>query len=198
MLNNPVILAPPVGLGQMVEVEKQPVTVEHLMEEVKYDKLVYTHNERTRCFEGTLMDEKTIKFYFNSADVINPESMMVELEIANPNKYNYLQLDNSPHSLIKSTRWTYKNKIIENITDYNVLLSLLNDMTYQKNKYYLNYEYERNKNDDLFHLTAGSREDLLHPKIHGTEFSRSLFSLTSSESAPLRSQSTYLSRFSKA
>ena len=61
--------------------------------------------------------------------------MVFEIEIANPNKYNYLQIDNSPHSLIKTTKWIYRDKIIENIKDYHILFSFLYDKEYKTNKY---------------------------------------------------------------
>ena len=60
-------------------------------------------------------------FEFDNNDVIDPETMIVEIEVPNPNKYNF-QIDNSPHSLVKSTKSVYRDKIIENIKDYHILM----------------------------------------------------------------------------
>ena len=173
--NNPILQAPPVGLGQLITVENQPVKVEHMLKDLKFNenielKLSEKYSAKEKKIEGTLISNNTIKFEFDNEDVIDPETMLVEIEIANPNKYNYLQIDNSPHSIIKSTKWVYRDKIIENINDYHVLLSFLNDKEYKTNKYNKNMDHFKNENEEVMPLTYGTREQLLHPKVYGTEF----------------------------
>ena len=135
-MNNPVLQAPPIGLGQLIKVKNQPVKVEHMLKDLKFNenltlKLSEKYAAKEKKIEGTLINLNTIKFEFDNEDVIDPETMQVEIEVGNPNKYNYLQIDNSPHSLIKSTKWVYRDKVIENINDYHVLLSFLNDKEYK-------------------------------------------------------------------
>ena len=167
--------APPIGFGQLVTVESQPTKVEHLLKDIKFNesielKLSEKYSAKERRIEGSLIGNNTLRFELDNDDVIDPETMIVELEIANPNKYNYLQIDNSPHSLIKATKWVYRDKIIENINDYHVLLSFLNDKEYKTNKYNKNIEHFKNENEEVMRLTYGTREELLHPKVYGTEF----------------------------
>ena len=175
VMNNPVLQAPPIGLGQLITVENQPVKVEHMLKDLKFDenlslKLSEKYAAKEKKIEGTLINTNTIKFEFDNEDVIDPETMQVEIEVGNPNKYNYLQIDNSPHSLIKSTKWVYRDKVIENINDYHVLLSFLNDKEYKSDKYNKNIEHFKNENEEVMPLTYGTREELLHPKVYGTEF----------------------------
>ena len=81
--------------------------------------------QKKKKIDGTSISNNVIKFEFDNDNIIDHESIIVELEISNSNKYNHLQIDNSPHSLIKSLKLVYKNKIIENINDNRVLISFL-------------------------------------------------------------------------
>lgn len=166
---------PPIGIGNLIPVENEPVYIRPTLldvheEDTRENELKRKYHRQEKIFKGHKINDKIIIFYFDIDDLIDPDSLLIELEIANPNKYNYLQLDNSVHSLIKSTTWIYKDKIIEHIQDYNVLLSLLNDINYKSNKYADNTDEFKNKREELQPLTYGTQEFLLHPRIYGTEF----------------------------
>lgn len=175
-INDPRVRMPPIGASMASPVEKIPYHVTHTLNDIEIEQppeLERIKSELKRVdkiFEGHKIDNKTLIFYFDSDDIVDPDSIRIELEIANPNKYNYLQMDSTPHSLIKSTKWIYKDKILENINDYNVLMSLLNDITYKQGTYFDNYEPAKRKKEDDMPLTYGTREELLHPRIYGTEF----------------------------
>lgn len=163
---------PPIGIGELVPVPKLPTKYDFGLDQIAESNVrmkdKYKRTEKT--FEGKKLGVNTIMFFFNTDDLVDPDSITLELEIANPNKYNYLQLDNSVHSLIKSTKWVFRDKILENITDYNVLLSLLNDINYRSNKYADNTDEFKNRKEEQMPLTYGTREKLLHPRVYGTEF----------------------------
>lgn len=164
---------PPIGIGSLIPVENEPVIMNPNLIKVEDDEkneVYYKYLKQEKMFKGHVINKNTIIFYFDYDDLIDPDSLVIEIEIANPNKYNYLQLDNSVHSLIKRTQWVYKDKILEQIDDYYLLMSLLNDIEYKTNKYADNIDYIKHKKEEEFPLTYGTRELLLHPRVYGTEF----------------------------
>lgn len=58
-------------------------------------------------------------------------------------------------------------KMIENITDYHILSSFLNDITYKSNYYEDNHINERNELEDQ--LTLGSRTKTIPPRMMGSD-----------------------------
>ena len=127
--------------------------------------------------KGELTGLNSFKFVFDNNDIIDADSIRIEVLIRNDNINNYIQIDNSPHSLIKSSKWTINNKVVEYINDYHILLSFLNDLTYKSNKYNDNSKYHNNNKEPLL---LGTQEDLVFPSIFGTN---SIFNLNAINSS---------------
>ena len=108
-------------------------------------------------------DNKLFTFTINCDGFIDPNNFGLKFTIVNKNKHNYIQLDGSPHSIIKSITFSHRGQILEQITDYDVIVNLLNDITYKENKY--------NKNTDIKSpLLQGTQEIIIPPKKCGTHY----------------------------
>lgn len=99
-------------------------------------------------------DKKTLKFTVYANGFVDPDSFVLSLEVVNTNANNYLQLDGTPHSLIKNLTFVFNGQEIERISDYDIITNLMNDMHYKENKY--------NKNAPIKSpLTAGTQETII-------------------------------------
>ncbi len=150
---------PLIGIKDLMEVEKDPVKIEHIPDQ-KVENSVYQFIIEKKEIKCTPVNENTVKFTFFDLDTINPGSITLHMAIGNLNN-NYLQLDSTPHSLIKKIRWIYKGKILEEIDDYHILANLLTDIHYNPTK-------QNSLTDITRPLTVTSKEVLIAPETFGT------------------------------
>jgi hypothetical protein len=92
------------------------------IKEIKYSPNTGLHYE----------NGQTIKFLLNSTGFIDPYATYLSFEIENTTEYP-LQFDNSAHSLISSLIISINGNVIEEITDYDVIQSIVFDSTYNNN-----------------------------------------------------------------
>lgn len=154
------LIGPPIGMTQLTPIETRQMTYDYVMYTNPTNIAQYKFKKEKQEIVGSYLNDRTIQFIFHDDGLVDPNSLNFEIEIENTNKNNYLQLDGTPHSIIKSTKWEIGNKILEEIPYYNILLSFLNDKTYNENIY--------NENDGFGNI-GGGREILLHPQVYGTD-----------------------------
>lgn len=162
--NTQFLSGPPVGVAQLTPVEMNPKTYEYIMYSNPSNTATYKYKKIKQEITGLQRDEKTFEFIFHDDGAVDPNSLCFEIEIENRNQSNYLQLDGTPHSIIKSVKWELNNKIIEEINNYNTLLGFLNDKSYTTGTYY----DENLTNGEVGGIISG-KEILLHPQIYGTD-----------------------------
>lgn len=103
-------------------------------------------------------------FFGKFINNLDPDSLKICFNIINNNPNNYLQYDCPPISTLD----IYNNgKLLESITDYHILSSFLNDITYKTSYYENNHINERNELED--YLSIGSRTKTIPPKLMGTD-----------------------------
>ena len=100
----------------------------------------YKIMEKKRIYDKPIIYEnnRAIKFTLYVNDFIDPNQFKFCINIYNPNKNNYLQLDGLNHSIIKSIQFLYRGVLIEEINDYNILVNLISDIENPK-KYNNNF-----------------------------------------------------------
>jgi cell division protein FtsB len=122
----------------------------------------YLFTETAKEFRPVFYNNrKSLKFTIYSEGFIHPSQFKLNIQVENENPNNYLQLDSSPHSFIKNIRFTHDGVELENIKNYDIILSVLNDINYLNNKYNMNKGAPSP-------YSMSSREDLIHPKEYGT------------------------------
>ena len=156
---HPNVNAPLVGTGELMEIEKDPIKIDHIPEQRAENK-AYEIIEETKELNCMPVDGNVVRFTFFDQDIIKPDSIAIHFGILNTNN-NYLQLDSSPSSLISRVRWLYKGKILEDIEDYNIITNFLFDMEYSRQEKNVISELQKP-------LTVSSKEELICPKMPGT------------------------------
>ena len=107
-----------------------------------------------------MFDAKYSKIQFNisSANLLDPYSFYVELEVENPNQ-NAIQLDGSAHSLISELSIYGNGQLIEEIKEYDYLMNLRFDMELNRSE-----RHYRHKNEGFGYNSYGTNETVIYPK----------------------------------
>lgn len=124
----------------------------------------YNYNQKTYEYKPIIYDKSQLKYRFiiNSKRFMDPSRFYLVLDIENNNVNNFLQLDGSHHSLIKTITFIHNGVVIEKINNYNIITNFINDITYKSYRYHNNYQ---NSKYDLCYTT---KEDVIQPIEYGT------------------------------
>lgn len=155
------LIGPPIGNTQLTPVEIKQSTYDYVMFTNPTNIAKYKFKKEEQVVKGVFINNNEIQFIFHDDGLVDPSSLNFVIEIQNPHKSNYLQLDGTVHSIIKSTKWELGNKIIEEIHNYDMLLAFLNDKEYNLNTYA--------DNNNSYYGVMGGKEILLHPQVYGTD-----------------------------
>ena len=93
----------------------------------RYD---YKYIEKVVDFGDPLIfnDGRMIEFTIFSSTYVKPGSIKLICDVINPNFNNYLQLDGNPSNIIKRMTFLYRSKVLEEITDFDILQNFENDL----------------------------------------------------------------------
>jgi hypothetical protein len=123
MLERPLISSIPSLPSALTFNSERYSTIIPTVKEVSYSPntgIMYSSNNSTN-----------IKFLFSSTGFLDPYNLFFEFEIGNMNGHP-LKFDNSAHSIISSLTISTNGTVLEEITDYDVIQSLIFDNTYSQ------------------------------------------------------------------
>jgi hypothetical protein len=121
-----------------------------------YKEIKYSPNTGNSYTNGNI-----IRFLLNSTGFIDPYGTYLSFNIKNPNPYP-LKFDNSAHSLISSIVISTNGVVLEEINDYDVVMSYLNDSTFGIKERKLCKDLCFGYNED--YDTIASNEKILYPE----------------------------------
>jgi hypothetical protein len=127
----------------------------------------YDVKESNRIIRPEIFNKgKTMSFSFYCDKFIDPERLQLVMTIVNTNENNYLKYDCPP---IESITFYNNGEILEQIVDYHIIHSLLNDITYKSNYYEDNTQEKTHTIKlDSTKLTEGTNSRMIPPKVLGT------------------------------
>ena len=137
-----------------------PEIVQYNEDLMNYQK--YDYSEKKITINGINYGQRNefVKFQIYCDGFTDPDNLILSFEVANPNTSNCIQVDGSCHSFIKSLKFQHLGQVIEEISDYNIIMSIMNDFTFKESLYNENVI----EDDDY---TIGSKELLFYPDKKG-------------------------------
>lgn len=146
-----------------------PINLENYqtLASLEYD---YKIKNKDKQFIPTVFEGGSkLSFSIYSDEFIDPMSLFLELTVINTNLNNYLQFDMSP---IKRLTIINNGRVIEDIVDYHLIFSILNDVHYNSRIYkpydLVNDFHRKNEKVDDDPFIAGSRTVLIPPYYLGS------------------------------
>lgn len=135
--------------------EKMP-GIEMQVKHIDYPPINYS------CFDSV---QNKIRFFINSHGFIDPYSTYLEFTVTNNNP-NWLKIDGSPHSFIKTLTLSINGQIIEQITNYDIIHNFLYEIT--ETEQHLNNIYNEGFNNEetmipgLIYKSAVNKNSILN------------------------------------
>ena len=124
----------------------------------------YDYSQKVFEYKPIIFDKpkKKYRFMVNSKRFMDPSKFYLVIDVINTNLNNFLQLDGSYHSLIKSISFIHNGVVLEKIGNYNIVVNFINDMIYKMNKFHNNHERVK------YDLCESTKEDVIQPSEYGT------------------------------
>jgi hypothetical protein len=145
-------------------------TPELINDEPDYRMYSYKYTEKIVRVENPLIynDGRSLEFTLYSPTFIEANNLKFNIEVLNPNFNNWIQLDGTESVIIKSIVLSYRGQVIEEIQDYDIINSFIDDID-GKNKKKLEKDLEVGTHNDIIPAATAVSHFLFNPTQLSTD-----------------------------